>query len=66
MAKKEIKQFDDEIDLFKLIQSFWKEKVLIVKITAVITLIGGGVAFSIPPTYEASVKMLPPSQSDVV
>lgn len=65
MAKKEIKQFDDEIDLFELIQSLWKEKVLIVVITAVITLIGGGVAFSLTPIYEASVKMLPPSQSDV-
>jgi len=62
MAKKEIEQFDDEIDLFELIQSLWKEKVLIVAITAVITLIGGGYAFSLPPTYEASVKMLPPSQ----
>ena len=66
MVKKEIEQFDDEIDLFELIQSLWKEKVLIIGITAVITLIGGGVAFSIHPTYEASVKMLPPSQSDVV
>ena len=65
MAKKEIEQFDDEIDLFELIQSLWKEKVLIVAITAVITLIGGGVAFSLTPIYEASVKMLPPSQSDV-
>ena len=65
MAKKEIKQFDDEIDLFELIQSLWKEKVLIVAITAVITLIGGGVTFLLPPTYEASVQMLPPSQSNV-
>jgi len=65
MAKKEIEQFDDEIDLFKLIQSLWKEKVLIVAITAVITLIGGGVAFSLTPIYEASVQMLPPSQSNV-
>ena len=65
MAKQEIEQFDDEIDLFELIQSLWKEKVLIVAITAVITLIGGGVAFSLTPIYEASVKMLPPSQSDV-
>jgi chain length determinant protein (polysaccharide antigen chain regulator) len=65
MAKKEIEQFDDEIDLLELIQSLWKEKVLIVAITVVITLIGGGVAFLLTPIYEASVKMLPPSQSDV-
>ena len=44
MTKKEIEQFDDEIDLFKLIQSLWKEKVLIVAITAVITFIGIGYA----------------------
>ena len=56
---------DDEIDLFELFESLWKEKVLIVAITFVITLIGGSVAFSLPPTYEASVQMLPPSQSDV-
>ena len=36
MAKKEIEQFDDEIDLFELIQSLWKEKVLIVAITVLI------------------------------
>jgi len=66
MAKKEIEQFDDEIDLFELIQSLWKEKVLIVAITFVITLIGVGYALSIPPTYQASVQMLPPSMSNVV
>ena len=65
MVKKEIEQFDDEIDLFELFESLWKEKVLIVAITFVITLIGVGYALSIPPTYQASVKMLPPSQSDV-
>jgi len=65
MAKKEIEQFDDEIDLFELFESLWKEKVLIVAITFVITLIGVGYALSIPPTYQASVKMLPPSQSDL-
>ena len=32
---------NDEIDLFELFESLWKEKVLIVAITAVITLIGG-------------------------
>ena len=56
---------NDEIDLFELFESLWKEKVLIVAITLVITFIGGGVAFSLPPTYQASVHMLPPSLSDV-
>jgi len=65
MSRKEAEQMDDEIDLFELIEFLWKEKVLIVAITAVITLIGGGVAFSLTPTYEASVKMLPPSKANV-
>ena len=65
MAKKEIQQFDDEIDLFELIQSLWKEKVLIVAITAVTTFIGIGYALSIPSTYEARVEILPPSISDI-
>jgi len=56
---------NDEIDLFELFESLWKEKVLIVAITLVITLFGGGVAFILPPTYQASVHMLPPSISDV-
>ena len=56
---------NDEIDLFELFESLWKEKVLIVAVTLVVTLIGGGVAFSLPPTYQASVHMLPPSLSDI-
>ena len=56
---------NDEIDLFELFESLWKEKILIVAITFVITLIGVGYALSIPPTYQASVQMLPPSQSDL-
>jgi len=34
MSRKEAEQIDDEIDLFELIESLWKEKVLIVAITA--------------------------------
>ena len=65
MAKKEIEQFDDEIDLFELIESLWKEKVLIVAITAVISFIGLGYTFLTAPTYEARVEILPPSISDI-
>ena len=46
---------NDEIDLFELFESLWKEKVLIVTITFVTTLAGIGYAFSISPTYQASV-----------
>ena len=65
MAKKEIEQFDDEIDLFELIESLWKEKVLIVAITAFITLIGLGYVLLTPSTYEARVEILPPSISNI-
>ena len=50
---------NDEIDLFELFESLWKEKVLIVAITLVITLLGGGYAISAKPTYEVSVKLNP-------
>jgi len=64
MASKEAEQLDDEIDLFELMESLWKEKVLIVAITAVIILIGLGYALLTPSTYEARVEILPPSISD--
>jgi len=50
---------NDEIDLFELFESLWKEQVLIVAITLVITLFGGGYAFFAKPTYEISVKLNP-------
>jgi chain length determinant protein (polysaccharide antigen chain regulator) len=56
---------NDEIDVFELFESIWKERVLIVAITFVITLAGVGYVLSIPPTYRASVQMLPPSPSDI-
>jgi len=65
MSSKEAEQMDDEIDLFELIESLWKEKVLIVAITAVITFIGIGYALLTPSTYEARVEILPPSISDI-
>ena len=65
MTRKEAEQLDDEIDLLELIESLWKEKVLIVAITAVITLIGLVYALLATPTYEAKVEILPPSISDI-
>ena len=65
MARKKAEQMDNEIDLFELIKSLWKEKVLIVVITAVITFIGLGYALLTPSTYEARVEILPPSISDI-
>jgi len=65
MERKGAEERDDEIDLFELIESLWKEKVLIVAITAVITFIGIGYALLTPSTYEARVEILPPSISDI-
>ena len=56
---------NDEIDLFELFESLWKEKVLIVAITFVITLLGGGYAFLAKPTYEVSVKLNPQASEAV-
>jgi len=48
---------NDEIDLFELFESLWKEKVLIVASTVLITLGGGIYAFSLKPTYEATIAI---------
>ena len=56
---------NDEIDLFELFESLWKEKVLIVAITFVITLLGGGYALLAKPTYEVSVKLNPEASEAV-
>ena len=56
---------DDEIDLFELIETLWKEKVLIILFTVVTALGGAGYAFMATPTYEAEVRLLPPSSKDV-
>jgi len=57
---------NDEMSLFELVESLWKERILILSITAVITLIGLGYAFLTPATYEARVEILLPSVSNTV
>ena len=56
---------DDEIDLFELIETLWKEKFLIILFTVLAALGGAGYAFLATPTYEAEVRLLPPSTKDV-
>ena len=56
---------DDEIDLFELIETLWKEKVLIILFTVFAAVGGAGYAFLATPTYEAEVRLLPPSSKDV-
>jgi len=57
--------FNDDIDFFDVIESLWREKVIIILITAVAALLGGLVAFNTPATYRATVTMLPPSLSGI-
>lgn len=50
---------NDEIDLFQLIETLWKEKVFIGTITLVFSLTGLVFAFAIPPVYQASTNLIP-------
>ncbi|MGV8842861.1 MAG: LPS O-antigen chain length determinant protein WzzB [Pseudomonas sp.] len=58
-------QQSDEIDLFELAQNLWREKLLIIAVTVLFTAGALAYAFTATPTYETSVKLLPPSLSDV-
>jgi len=55
----------DEIDLFELFQALWSQKLLIVLVTLVVTVIAGSYAFLAKPVYEAKVSVLPPRLSDI-
>ncbi|MFO3722731.1 LPS O-antigen chain length determinant protein WzzB [Pseudomonas sp. HLMP] len=55
----------DEIDLFELIEGLWKQKVLIIVATVVITAIAVAYALLAKPVYEAKVFVQPPSQNDI-
>lgn len=59
----------DEIDLFELAITLWKEKFIIIVMTVLATLIAVGYVFmttSTPtPTYQAKASVLPPSISDI-
>ncbi|MBF8742368.1 LPS O-antigen chain length determinant protein WzzB [Pseudomonas guariconensis] len=55
----------DEIDLFELIQGLWKQKVLIIVTTVVVTAIAVAYAFLAKPVYEAKVFVQPPTQNDI-
>lgn len=52
---------DDEIDLFELFASLWKQKLLIALTTLAVTLAGVGYAVWAPPVYQATAHLLPPS-----
>src|SRR5690554_1711526 len=50
----------DEIDLFELIESIWKEKLLVILITAAVTAIALTYALTTEPTYQASTTFFQP------
>jgi uncharacterized protein involved in exopolysaccharide biosynthesis len=53
---------NDEIDLFELIETLWKEKVLIILFTVVAAMGGTGYAFLATPKYSVSVNYTVNSQ----
>lgn len=57
---------DDEIDLFELAEGLIAEKVTIISIFLIVTLLAGLYAFLSPKTYEVNASFLPPLKKDVV
>lgn len=55
----------DEIDLFELAQSLWKQKLLIGAVTLVITALAASYAFLTAPVYESKSTILPPRLADI-
>lgn len=56
---------DDEIDLFELISDLWAEKWVIAVCIVITTACALAYAFASTPAYEATARLMPPSQSDV-
>ncbi|WP_448197302.1 Wzz/FepE/Etk N-terminal domain-containing protein [Pseudomonas putida] len=48
-----------EIDLFRIIRTLWRRRVLIVGVAAACTVIGAAVAYTITPVYETSTTLRP-------
>jgi uncharacterized protein involved in exopolysaccharide biosynthesis len=45
--------YDDEIDLFELVETLWRGKWLISALVAISVLLGGGFLFITTPIYES-------------
>ena len=56
---------NNEIDLFELIETLWREKLWIIAFACIAAIGGGSYAFLSTPTYKAEVRLLPPSSRDV-
>lgn len=57
--------YDDEIDLFELFQSLWQEKVLIVLISAVVTVLALIYALTATPVYQVQSVVKPAAEKDL-
>lgn len=57
--------YSDEIDLFELAQSLWKQKLLISCVTLVVTALAASYAFLSSPVYESRTSILPPRSADI-
>lgn len=55
----------DEIDLFELIESIWKEKILIIIITVLVTSFAVAYALVAKPTYQATTVFYQPTASAI-
>jgi chain length determinant protein (polysaccharide antigen chain regulator) len=64
----EINQYalDDEIDLFELVDGLIAEKVTVISIFLIVTLLAGLFAFLSPKTYEVNASFLPPLEKDII
>ncbi|EAR60508.1 LPS O-antigen chain length determinant protein WzzB [Neptuniibacter caesariensis] len=57
---------NDHIDLFFLFLQLWRSKLLILGITALITLCGAAYSFLSTPIYQSSAVLASPSESDLI
>lgn len=57
--------YSDEVDLFELVQSLWKQKLLISCVTFIVTALAAGHAFLSTPVYESKSSILPPRSADI-
>ncbi len=57
--------FSDEIDLFELAQNLWKQKLLIIGVTLMVTALAAAYAFLSAPVYESKSSILPPRLADI-
>lgn len=57
--------YDDEIDLFELAQDLWREKVVVLVVGAVVTLLALIYALVATPVYQTSSVLKPAKTKDL-